>query len=104
MLYHVKANFLHERRQDFLEALTDGSIASIKPEGGEILASMRRAVIRDEHVEWTENCYCSPPLAHERMVVYDQYFTDIETEPIETASPLEGEEFWAYLLKGSREA
>jgi hypothetical protein len=100
MLYRVQANFIEERREEFLRILTDGTVSSQKPEGQEIVASMRRAVRRDSRVEWAETCYCSPPLAHERATVYDRFFTDIKTEPIESNTPLQGESFWEYLESG----
>lgn len=55
--------------------LEDGTIARQKPDGAEIVASMARAAVRpDGTVEWSEVCYCSPPLAHERETVYDRFF------------------------------
>ncbi|MFQ5694246.1 MAG: hypothetical protein ACE5IM_14570, partial [Nitrospinota bacterium] len=103
MRYHVRGRFLDDRREEFFRALTDGTVASQQPDGPEILASMRRAVRRDDRVEWTETCYCATPLAHERETVLDRFFSEIETEPIDADPALEGESFWAY-LEGGREA
>ncbi len=101
MRYHVRAKFRNEKREEFLRVLTDGTVESIKPEGGEILACMRRAVLRSGRVEWSETCYCPTPLAHERSVVFDRFFTDIETDPLDAPAHPEGESFWKYLETGT---
>ena len=67
------------------------------PEGGEILASMQRAVLREDRVEWTETCYCPTPLRHERMVVYDEFFTDLGIDSIDAPPSLKGKSFWEFL-------
>ena len=77
--------------------LNDGTIEAQEPEGREILASMRRAVMKGDKVEWHEICYCSPPLRHERATVYDQFFSDVDIGPLVGTAPLEGESFWRYL-------
>ena len=97
MLYHVRATFKEEKKEEFRRPLTDGTIASIKPEGGEILASMQRAVLREDRVEWTETCFFATPLRHERMVVYDEFFTDFETDSIDAPPSLKGKSFWEFL-------
>src|SRR5438477_3565177 len=82
MKYRVKAHYIASTLPEFFRRLTDGSIAAQKPDGQEIVASMRRAkVTAPGVVEWAETCYCSPPLKHERETVYDHYFSDITTEP-----------------------
>ncbi|MFQ5913792.1 MAG: hypothetical protein ACE5JS_11470 [Nitrospinota bacterium] len=101
MLYHVRGKFLDEKREEFFRILTDDTVQGQEPDGREIVASMRRAVRREGLVEWTETCYCAAPLAHERGTVYDRFFREIETEPIESAPPLEGESFWSYLETGT---
>ena len=77
--------------------LNDGTIETQEPDGREILASMRRAVLNGDEVEWHETCYCSPPLRHERATVYDQFFSDIEIGPLVATTPLVGESFWRYI-------
>ena len=79
--------------------LMDGSLEQQKPDGQEILASMRRAVVRDDGwIVWNETCYCPTPLRHERETVYDSFFVEMSTEPVEEdAVEPEGPLFWARL-------
>ena len=79
------------------ELLNDGTISRQEPDGKEIVASMRRAVFEGDTVQWNETCYCSPPLKHERLTVYDQFFTNMRIEPMTTPPRLEGRYFWDYL-------
>ena len=75
-------------------ALADGTIASQKPDGAEIVAALGRAVVRpDGRVQWSELCYCDPPLAHERATVLDHYFNDVETEAIAAREAYDGPSF-----------
>jgi hypothetical protein len=73
----------------FWDLLNDGTIEAQKPDGREIVSSMRRAVMNGDRVEWHETCYCSPPLRHERTTVYDQYFADMEIGPLVSTAPPE---------------
>jgi len=97
MLYHVKAWFDEEKREEFCRILTDGTVDGQKPDGKEIVASMQRAVRGGDRVEWTETCYCDPPLNHEWTTVYYSFFSELETNPIEDEVALEGDSFWDYL-------
>jgi hypothetical protein len=84
MLYRVLARFRTRTAVDFYKKLNDGSIANQRPDGAEIMASMERAVVnQDGGIEWTERCYCDPPLAHERATVLDAYFEDFLIEPVD---------------------
>ena len=87
----------------FWNLLNDETIDRQEPDGREILASMRRAVMNGGRVEWHETCYCSPPLRHERATVYDQFFSDMEIEPSVSTKPPDGESFWHYLEDRNRE-
>ena len=98
MIYLVNARFKTHTSSEFLEKLTDGTIASQKPDGQEIVASMNRARVDESGVvRWSELCYCSTPLAHERATVYDQHFTDLETEVAEAHVEFDGQPFMEYL-------
>ena len=98
MHYTVSAHLIPDTATEFLRKLTDDTIENQKPDGKEIVASMQRAVIDDEDiVRWSEKCYCSTPLAHERETVYDHFFTEIETEEVEGYVEFEGERFMAFL-------
>ncbi len=98
MIYHVEARFRADTAKEFLAKLTDGSIANQRPDGAELVASMQRAVVNDRgQVEWSELCYCDPPLAHERSTVLDLHFDDIQTSPIETHEHYRGQAFMDHL-------
>ncbi|MCP4316043.1 MAG: hypothetical protein GY789_08505 [Hyphomicrobiales bacterium] len=98
MIYHVRAKFRADTAAAFLAKLTDGTIDNQRPDGSEIVASMDRAVVNSEgQVEWSELCYCNPPLAHERATVLDLHFEDISTEPIEAHEQHEGRPFMQHL-------
>lgn len=59
---------------------------------------MKRAVIDNEGVvRWSEVCYCPTPLQHERATVYDQHFTDLETEEVEGYVAFDGEPLMEFL-------
>lgn len=92
MIYAVTAKLIPDRCGELLLGLTDGAIARQKPDGAGIVAAMERARIDDDGlVRWTETCYCSTPLAHERATVLDRYFTDIETTPVDAHAAFDGE-------------
>ena len=83
MIYKVCARLRPGTEAALLAKLTDGTIAGQRPDGAEIVASMERAVLTgDGQVEWSETCYCSPPLAHERETVLDHHFDAISTHEI----------------------
>ena len=98
MHYKVQAHLIPDTAADFLRKLTDGTIENQKPDGNEIVASMKRAVIDEENVvRWSEVCYCDTPLQHERATVYDQHFTNIETAQVDGYVEFEGEPFVKHL-------
>lgn len=98
MHYEVHALFSDDTAAEFLRKLTDGTIANQKPDGQEIVAAMNRAVIDDQGVvRWTETCYCSTPLQHERETVYDQHFTAIETVKTDEVGHMPGKPFMEFL-------
>lgn len=98
MIYKVKARYHEDKAAEFLEKLTNGTIGNQKPDGQEIVASMKRAKITAPGIiEWYEKCFCPTPLQHERATVYDHYLSDITTEVAENYGEVRGESFWAYL-------
>ncbi|NIS94438.1 MAG: hypothetical protein GTN97_00640 [Nitrosopumilaceae archaeon] len=100
MIYSIKAKFNEEKMKEFFVKLTDGTIENQKPDGKEILSSMKRAKITQPGtIEWSEMCYCSPPLKHERQTVYDNYLSDMEINPIEDYVDFVGESFFEHLKK-----
>ena len=97
MYYRVRARFRQQTAGAFRQALRD-TIPKQKPDGEEIVDSMRRAVLTaDGTIEWSEVCYCPTPLHHERSTVYDRYFDDLTTETVEDYAALDGEPFLAHL-------
>ena len=98
MIYKVQARFDKSKAREFYEKLTDGTIQKQKPDGPSIIDGMNRAVIDESGlILWSEICYCSPPLAHERATVLDHYFSEIETEEIDDYREYEGESFMVFL-------
>ena len=97
MLYHVRAQPILGKTTELWRVLTDGTVADQEPDGQEIIASMKRAVISQGIVEWHETCYCSPPLKHEKATVYDRFFTAMKAERVDSTPSLKGEKFWKHL-------
>ena len=98
MIYSVKAKFIEEKMKEFFQMLTDGTIENQKPDGIEILNSMKRAKITESGIiQWSEMCFCSPPLKHERQTVYDKFFSDMEIKKIDDYEKFEGKSFFDYL-------
>ena len=102
-IYSVKARYIEEKMKEFYQKLTDGTIQNQKPDGQEIINSMKRAKITEPNViQWSEMCFCSPPLKHERETVYDHFLTDLETKVIDDYVEYEGELFMDFLAKQSK--
>ncbi len=98
MIYHVRAKFRDDTAAAFLAKLTDGTIGNQRPDGTELVASMKRAVVKfDGQIEWSELCYCPTPLLHARATVLDLHFEDILTEPIEAHAQYGGRPFIDHL-------
>ena len=100
MHFVVTARLLPDTASDLLKKLTDGTIEGQKPDGREIVASMKRAKV-DEHgiVHWSEVCYCPTPLEHERETVYDLHFTDLTTEEVDGHTEFEGVPLMEHLAR-----
>ena len=100
MFYRVTARLKPANASEFQRKLLDGTIAQQKPDGREIVSSMQRAVVRDSgEVEWSEVCYCSSPLRHERDTVYDHYFESLRTEAIDGHQTYQGRPFMDLLAE-----
>ena len=104
MFYSIKAQYIEEKLGEFYQKLTDGTIENQKPDGQEIINSMKRAKITEANViQWSEMCFCPTPLKHERETVYDNYLTDMETVEIDGYVEYEGEPFMDFLAKQNKE-
>lgn len=100
MIYSVKAKFIEDKMEEFYRKLIDGTIKNQKPDGQEIVNSMKRAKITAPNtIEWSEMCFCSPPLKHERETIYNNFFTNIETKIISDYTDFDGELFFEFLEK-----
>lgn len=98
MFYYVTAQLRTEMAGDLRRALLDDTIRNQKPDGQEIVDSLMRAVVTtDGAVEWSEVCYCEPPLAHERQTVLDRFFDEISTRPVDGYQEHRGRRFVEYL-------
>jgi hypothetical protein len=98
MIYKVKARITEEMIGEFYRKLANGTVAQQRPDGEEIVASMKRAVLTAPGVaEWYEKCFCPTPLQHERRTQYDFYFTDMTTKPAEGYGEIKGESLWDFL-------
>lgn len=90
--------------KEFYQKLTDGTIRKQKPDGQEIINSMKRVKITEPNViQWYEMGFCSPPLKHERETVYNQFLKYIETKIIEDHVEYEGGFFMDLLAKQNNE-
>ncbi len=100
MIYSVKARFIEEKMGEFYRKLTDGTIQNQKPDGQEIVNSMKRAKITEPNtIQWSEMCFCPTPLKHERETIYNHFLTDMETEIIDDYAEFDGELFFEFLEK-----
>jgi hypothetical protein len=105
MIYKVKAKLIEERIGEFYRKLADGTVAKQRPDGEEITASMKRAVLTAPGVaEWYEKCFCPTPLQHERRTQYDFYFSDITTTEAKEYGEITGESLWNYMASKARSA
>ena len=102
MIYSVRARIIKDKMDDFYRKLTDGTIWNQKPDGKEIVNSMQRAkMIEPNVIQWSEICFCPSPLKHERETVYDNFFTDFETQVIEEYIEYEGDSFMDFLASNN---
>ncbi len=98
MIYKVKAKVIEERIGEFYRKLADGTVSEQRPDGEEIVASMKRAVLTAPGVaEWYEMCFCPTPLYHERQTQYDFYFTDMTTELTDARGEIQGASLRSYM-------
>ncbi len=98
MFYSVKAQLNEEKMGEFYQKLTDGTIQNQKPDGYEIVNSMKRAKITaPKIIQWSEMCLCPTPLKHERETIYDHFLTNLETQTIDDYVEFDGESFFNYL-------
>jgi len=100
MFYSVKAQYNEEKIKEFYQKLTDDTIQNQKPDGSEIVNSMKRAKITaPKTIQWSEMCFCPTPLKHERQTVYDNFLIGFQTQTIDDYIEFDGESFFDFLEK-----
>lgn len=91
MKYQIKARLKEGKAKGFKEALENGTVAGIGPDGREIVKGMESATIsKSGDITWNMICFCSPPLEHEREAILDEYFEDMRIEPSKKDGLLSG--------------
>ncbi len=89
---------MKKKWENFIKKLTDGTIQNQKPDGYEIVNSMKRAKITEPNIiQWSEMCLCPTPLKHERETVYNHFLNDLETKTIDDYVEFDGELFFDFL-------
>jgi len=95
MMYRVKARVIEEKLDDYFKLLASGKVETMGVDGPYIVNAMKEAKITAPGIiEWHELCYCSTPLKHERSIVYDEFLTDLTTQPVKKVGKIEGDPFW----------
>lgn len=82
--YLVHARPIDDRLPELAAKLQAGAFEKLRPFGKTLTHSLNNARIEEDgRAVWEEEDYCTPPLAQERRAVLDDYFTDIEVEPVD---------------------
>ena len=98
VFYSIKAQYIEGKMNEFYQKLTDGTIQNQKPDGQEIISSMKRAKITGQKtIQWSELCFCPTPLKHERETIYDHFLANLETQTIDDYIEFDGESFFDFL-------
>ena len=84
MAYYLVSGIPRGDRIDDLQArLAADEYMGLRPFGRSLSGSLRNARRRaDGTAIWEEEDYCRPPLAQERAAVLDQYFDELQIEPV----------------------
>lgn len=81
--YLVRARAKKSKLEELKTRLLSGEIRAMRPFGTALDESLRGARVQgDGLLVWEEQDYCVPPLAMERAAVLDDYFGEIEVEPV----------------------
>lgn len=83
MHYEVRARVKDGKDRELYEAIEDGTMERIGPDGREMRRAFNTAIVKDGVVIWNMTCFCPTPLQHERAAFLDNYFFDIQTEIVE---------------------
>ncbi|HYM70623.1 MAG TPA: hypothetical protein VEZ44_13585 [bacterium] len=84
MAYYLVSGVPRAGRLDDLQArLAADEFIGMRPFGRSLSGSLRNARRQAGGVAvWEEEDYCRPPLAQERAAVLDQYFDELQIEPV----------------------
>lgn len=81
--YLVTARPREELLPQLERRLASGEVRQMRPFGRSLSAGLRGARLdRRGMAWWEEEDYCAPPLKEERRAVLDDYFEDIQVEPV----------------------
>jgi len=81
--YLVRAKPIVSKLPELREMLDAKEIVPMRPFGNTLHHSLLNARLDTEGwANWEEEDYCSPPLAMERAAVIDDFFTDLNVEPV----------------------
>jgi hypothetical protein len=86
MAYYLVRAMIDQGRVDELRARLDsGEIRQMRPFGEALHYSLNHARVEGDprQLVWEEEDYCRPPLAQERAVVLDDYFSNLSVESVE---------------------
>ena len=100
MFYRVTAKLRQDTSVELHKKLHDGTIRNQQPDGEEIVDALNRAVVTESgFTRFSIKCFCSSPLAHERLTIFDQHFEQLRTEPVKGYENYEGSSFMAHLAQ-----
>lgn len=99
MKYLITTQVDRNRSWELLEKLIDGTIKRQSFDGAEIAKGLESAKVINNTIQFYMICYCRIPLEHEKEIVFDIYFHDLEITPASEEKPLDGENFIEYLKK-----
>ena len=81
--YLVRARPRRDRLEELSVRLGQKAFEELRPFGKALSSSLYQARVGENGVAcWEEEDYCSPPLREERAAVLDEYFDEIEVEPV----------------------
>jgi hypothetical protein len=81
--YLVIAKPIRSKMNDLRKWLDTGEIRAMRPFGQALQMGLDNARWKSDGMAiWEEEDYCVPPLAQERAAVLDEYFTELEVEPV----------------------
>ena len=85
--YLVTAVPKYGSMEELGERLARDEFIAMQPFGRALTHSLKHARLRRDGIAvWEEEDYCDPPLAEEREAVLDEYFHDVQVEPVDQAA------------------